>query len=409
MRVALLTLALPLAQAVPQHLPTRDLETRDVRNPSWDGPKPNRAWDGPSPNPADDGPSPNPAWDGPEPNPADDGPEPNPEWDGPGRGTRSNQIKPNQNPRPKPQPAANPKPQPKSGPMTYDDMMAALVEMGMDSTQRSQIEELLRSTKDSSTFELTMDTPPEAQDSANPESPPTVNIQQKPKEEKPKEEKPKANQEAPKPKQPAPPKPAPPKPKQPAPPPPPPAQPKAKNVQKPKAPTSPKPSPNKSRGPDIKDLALEKHNSYRSKHNAGPLEWDDYLADEAMAWIMQLEQCILRHPQMGEKEYGQNLASASFTWAPTEQEFLDNTANGIDGWYDEVKIHDFSSNSFIYATGHFTQLVWKGSKRLGCATRFCDGAKGETREGPAFNATVTACHYYPPGNMGGEFLQNVSP
>jgi len=50
-------------------------------------------------------------------------------------------------------------------------------------------------------------------------------------------------------------------------------------------------------------------------------------------------------------------------------------------------------------TGHFTQLVWKGSKQLGVGIAFANGGK----------TAVVVANYYPPGNYLGQFPQNVFP
>lgn len=48
-------------------------------------------------------------------------------------------------------------------------------------------------------------------------------------------------------------------------------------------------------------------------------------------------------------------------------------------------------------TGHFTQVVWKGSKSVGCG--IAQSSKG----------TYTVCQYKPAGNFQGAFEKNVSP
>ena len=65
-------------------------------------------------------------------------------------------------------------------------------------------------------------------------------------------------------------------------------------------------------------------------------------------------------------------------------------------WYDEIKDYDFSNPGFGYNTGHFTQVVWKGSKTLGCGI-----ATGKY--------SWVVCRYGPPGNMMGDFPENVLP
>lgn len=52
---------------------------------------------------------------------------------------------------------------------------------------------------------------------------------------------------------------------------------------------------------------------------------------------------------------------------------------------------------FSMGTGHFTAMVWKATRRLGCAKGNCPGQN------------LWVCQYDPPGNMMGAFPQNVPP
>lgn len=52
-------------------------------------------------------------------------------------------------------------------------------------------------------------------------------------------------------------------------------------------------------------------------------------------------------------------------------------------------------NLFKKATGHFTQVVWKGSKSFGCGLAIGN------------NKAFGVCNYYPPGNYLGQFENNV--
>ncbi|KAF8946213.1 pathogen- protein [Haplosporangium gracile] len=56
-------------------------------------------------------------------------------------------------------------------------------------------------------------------------------------------------------------------------------------------------------------------------------------------------------------------------------------------WYDEVSKYNFDSPGFYYVTGHFTQVVWKVTKSIGCAKRSCS------------RWAVYICNYDPPGNI----------
>ncbi len=49
----------------------------------------------------------------------------------------------------------------------------------------------------------------------------------------------------------------------------------------------------------------------------------------------------------------------------------------------------------LQASGHFSQLVWKGSTQLGC--------------GYSTKCQMLTCNYSPPGNVAGQFASNVQP
>src|SRR5262245_10897510 len=57
--------------------------------------------------------------------------------------------------------------------------------------------------------------------------------------------------------------------------------------------------------------------------------------------------------------------------------------------------------------GHFTQLVWKDTTKLGCAVATCSGGvvmpDGSTSPMDSF----TVCNYKSAGNFAGEYAQNV--
>jgi hypothetical protein len=74
---------------------------------------------------------------------------------------------------------------------------------------------------------------------------------------------------------------------------------------------------------------------------------------------------------------GENLAMNSDTNA------LSTTNVATQMWYDEVTSpgYDFENPGFDSGTGHFTQVVWKSSTKLGCGIsgvyvvcRYCEEA-----------------------------------
>lgn len=76
------------------------------------------------------------------------------------------------------------------------------------------------------------------------------------------------------------------------------------------------------------------------------------------------------------------------------------TINGrkpVQAWYDEIKDYNFSNGTFNSNTGHFTQVVWKGSEKIGVG--ICE----------MNNQCFIVANYDPPGNFQGEYGKNVLP
>ena len=71
-------------------------------------------------------------------------------------------------------------------------------------------------------------------------------------------------------------------------------------------------------------------------------------------------------------------------------------SNAMNGWYTkEEKAYDYNKPGFGMRTGHFSQIVWKTSARLGCAM---------ANTGSNW---YWACHFAPAGNMMGDFPSKV--
>ena len=136
---------------------------------------------------------------------------------------------------------------------------------------------------------------------------------------------------------------------------------------------------------DEKKQWLQAHNRLRALHGVPPLSWSEKVAASAQAYA---DRCSAGHSATG---YGENLAWASH----------DLGASGVvQWWYDEEAGYDYNRHRSDSVTGHFTQVVWKGTKEIGCGN-----AKGCTN-GWAY---VWVCQYNPPGNYIGRFAENVFP
>ena len=99
--------------------------------------------------------------------------------------------------------------------------------------------------------------------------------------------------------------------------------------------------------------------------------------------------------------YGQNIG-AGYS-ADKIDEMLTNAM-----YNDEMMLFENSygaSDPSVGGAGHFTQMVWKGTKEVGCATNTCSFLAGLSD--PNIPYVFTVCNYAPPGNYQGEYGQNV--
>lgn len=97
------------------------------------------------------------------------------------------------------------------------------------------------------------------------------------------------------------------------------------------------------------------HEFYRTQHGSSSLTWSDALAASSMSWA---QKCYWGHSHT--PGLGENLAIG----------YADMT-DSIDGWGLERTIYNWNNPGFSESTGHFTQLVWKGTKEVGCARVLC--------------------------------------
>lgn len=126
---------------------------------------------------------------------------------------------------------------------------------------------------------------------------------------------------------------------------------------------------------------LELHNRLRAAHNEAPLVWSSELAAEAQRWADHLlHGSTLAHG--GDKGHGQNLFFIS--GLRTTPEFV------FEQWASEASDYNRSANTCSNMCGHYTQIVWRNTKQVGCAI-----ARAGSQE-------VWVCDYDPPGNVVGK-------
>ncbi len=80
--------------------------------------------------------------------------------------------------------------------------------------------------------------------------------------------------------------------------------------------------------------------------------------------------------------------------------FYDNEVTWYDGLYGEAQP---SMTNFEH-WGHFSQIVWKGTTHVGCATQQCSTLQNVGSDVPP---VFTVCNYSPPGNYANEYGDNI--
>ncbi|KAJ1138931.1 hypothetical protein NDU88_005310 [Pleurodeles waltl] len=141
-----------------------------------------------------------------------------------------------------------------------------------------------------------------------------------------------------------------------------------------------------------KSTIVQLHNTYRSRVSPSAadmlkMEWDTTLENIAKAYA---KKCIWAHnPDRGRR--GENLFLIS---TPTV-----NVDIAVEDWYKENRNYNFATSACAdkQMCGHYTQVVWATSNRVGCGDNFCEKVEGI--EEP--NVSLLVCNYEPPGNVRG--------
>ncbi|GAA5865446.1 hypothetical protein JCM3774_005639 [Rhodotorula dairenensis] len=140
---------------------------------------------------------------------------------------------------------------------------------------------------------------------------------------------------------------------------------------------------------DVEAISLAEHNKLRAAHNAEPLTWNSDLAAAAQSWA---DKCIFQHGGGTALGAGENIAAYSGTDS--------NVAYAISLWSDEASLYDFSKPGYSDATGHFTQMVWKGTTQVGCAQSYCAPLR-DPNGAWSWDGFFYVCEYLAPGNIVG--------
>jgi uncharacterized protein YkwD len=142
---------------------------------------------------------------------------------------------------------------------------------------------------------------------------------------------------------------------------------------------------------DFNARLLAAHNAERARIGVAELEWDSTLAADARAWADELAASgRFEHSpdEAGKPLQGENL------WAGTPRAYAPEAMVGLwaaeKGDYRPGVFPNNSRSGDVERVGHYTQVIWRNSRRVGCAT-----AVGRDEE-------FLVCRYSQAGNIMGQ-------
>ncbi len=144
---------------------------------------------------------------------------------------------------------------------------------------------------------------------------------------------------------------------------------------------------------EMESIWLTEHNIARHQTGGKPLIWDQSLADDARKWAMYLAATSqFEHAQQAEglSVQGENL------WMGTARSYTPKQMVG--SWikertqYKSGRFPAISRTGNWIDVGHYTQLIWPETKKVGCA--LARNAEDE----------FLVCRYWPAGNVIGDIL-----
>ncbi|XP_039712070.1 peptidase inhibitor 16 isoform X2 [Pteropus medius] len=144
---------------------------------------------------------------------------------------------------------------------------------------------------------------------------------------------------------------------------------------------------------DEKRVMVELHNLYRAQvsppaANMLQMRWDEELAAFAKAYA---QECVWGHNKARGKR-GENL------FAITDEGM--DVPLAVEEWYLEHEHYNLSTATCDpgQMCGHYTQVVWAKTERIGCGSHFCEKLQGVEET----NIHLLVCNYEPPGNVKGQ-------
>ncbi|XP_036376033.1 glioma pathogenesis-related protein 1b [Megalops cyprinoides] len=160
--------------------------------------------------------------------------------------------------------------------------------------------------------------------------------------------------------------------------------------------------------PDITDQSfidrcVKAHNDHRSRVNPAAsdmlyMTWDEALAKSARAWARNCKN--FHNPLL------QTRGKVHPTFSPVGENiwvgepFSTFTVEGaVQKWFNEVAEYTYSTKECKSVCGHYKQVVWAKSYKVGCAVQVCPNGIEEFSNNP--KSAIFVCNYGDAGNIKG--------
>lgn len=163
---------------------------------------------------------------------------------------------------------------------------------------------------------------------------------------------------------------------------------------------------------DDQNLVEDRHNDKRlqianggfgqpTASNMNMLRWDPELADYAARYAYT---CPSGHSN---GPYGENISTWKTSYEMSQDQISEAIKNSIDSWFNEVKEFDpdwINPYYHVKGLGHYTQMVWAKSMRVGCGYAQYPYSSGD------YNYMLKiVCNYQEKGNWSGKSMYHEGP
>lgn len=144
----------------------------------------------------------------------------------------------------------------------------------------------------------------------------------------------------------------------------------------------------------MRSAMIAGHNQARARYGAAPLVWDEALARDAQTYATVLARSgrFEHDPQQSHRpRQGENLWMGTRT-AYSYAQMIGHLV-GERRFYQPGRFPNVSRTGDWSHVGHYTQIIWPTSQRVGCAT-----ASNRSHD-------YLVCRYLPAGNVYGTLLR----